>query len=79
MKRKIITIFFSMFVIGLMSVNYLSDTNFEKGFLNINLNNIVQQVKADGEIDPECPNGCVSCATGCYCYNYYPTLTEAEW
>ncbi|MFO8234344.1 MAG: hypothetical protein R6U04_02910 [Bacteroidales bacterium] len=32
-----------------------------------------------GPIDPECPNGCIyQDMTGCYCYDWYPYLTEYD-
>jgi len=36
-------------------------------------------VKAQDEIiNPECPNGCVPCGKGCYCYELYPWLLEYD-
>jgi len=35
---------------------------------------------ADGEINPDCPNGCIDGEpTGCYCKGDYPDLEEYDW
>ena len=35
---------------------------------------------AQGEIDPNCPNGCLwSSGAGCYCFTYYPYVEEYVW
>lgn len=34
---------------------------------------------AKAHINPECPNGCIDeCDDGCYCYDWYENLKEAE-
>ncbi len=46
-------------------------------FLNLDkLNNSI--ALADGEINPDCKNGCVSGWTSCICYDYYPNLAEYD-
>jgi hypothetical protein len=37
----------------------------------------VQTTTAD--INPDCPNGCVSGSTGCHCFIDYPQYAEAVW
>ena len=34
---------------------------------------------ASGEINPDCPNGCVEGEGGCFCFKDYPELKEATW
>ena len=34
---------------------------------------------ASGEINPECPNGCVDGEGGCFCFEEYPEYREATW
>ena len=31
------------------------------------------------EVNPDCPNGCTSGNTGCYCYKTYPDKREVKW
>ncbi|KXT50006.1 MULTISPECIES: NVEALA domain-containing protein [Bacteroides] len=31
------------------------------------------------EVNPDCPNGCTSGNTGCYCYKTYPDQREVKW
>lgn len=34
---------------------------------------------ASGEINPDCPNGCVEGEGGCFCFEDYPQYKEATW
>ena len=34
---------------------------------------------ASGEINPDCPNGCVEGEEGCTCFMYYIDYDEAKW
>ena len=34
---------------------------------------------ASGEINPDCPNGCVDGDGGCFCFEEYPEYKEAKW
>ena len=34
---------------------------------------------ASGEINPDCPNGCVEGEDGCTCFIYYINYSEAKW
>ena len=36
--------------------------------------------KAKADPNPECPNGClIDPGPGCYCYQWYYNVREAEW
>ena len=44
---------------------------------DVGLENV--EALASGEINLECPNGCVEGNDGCYCYKRYPNYSEAKW
>lgn len=31
------------------------------------------------DVNPWCPNGCVSGGDGCFCYYYFPQYSEYDW
>jgi len=39
----------------------------------------ITTAQATKKINPECPNGCVGGNEGCYCYDYYPYYSKANW
>lgn len=41
----------------------------------------VEALAADDEyhVNPDCPNGCTSGNSGCYCYQTYPDQREVKW
>lgn len=39
----------------------------------------VEALANDSEINPDCPNGCESSGSGCYCYEWYDDLHEHDW
>jgi len=44
------------------------------GLSDIALANV--EALANGEINPDCPNGCVAGSGGCFCYEYYEYYAE---
>lgn len=50
---------------------------------NVNLSDLAlenMEALAGGEnINPDCPNGCISGGGGCFCYVDYPQYREASW
>jgi len=46
--------------------------------LNLAQDSIAEMAKADGEINPDCPNGCLANSGWCFCYEIYP-FEEKEW
>ena len=45
----------------------------------ISVKNIEVMSKANAQVNPECPNGCVACGDGCYCYGPHLVLREYQW
>ena len=45
----------------------------------ISLKNVEVMAKANAQVNPECPNGCVACGNGCYCYGPHLVLKEYQW
>ncbi|HRR11042.1 MAG: hypothetical protein KBA42_06420 [Bacteroidales bacterium] len=50
---------------------------FLMGFLTIGY--FASRTIANTPINPECPNGCKEGSGGCYCYQHYKDLREANW
>ncbi len=45
----------------------------------ISLKNVEVMAKANAQVNPECPNGCVACGEYCFCYRIYEGLKEYQW
>jgi len=76
MKKKIIlTVIGSIFAIfSILSFGLpLSPTG------EISLKNVEVMAKANAQVNPECPNGCVPCGLYRYCYQVYEGLKEYNW
>jgi hypothetical protein len=76
MKKKItVAAFVSIFAIfSILSFSLpLSSTG------EISLKNVKVMAKANAQVNPECPNGCVPCGLYCYCYQVYEGLREYQW
>ena len=80
MKKKIMAgLFLSLFV-AVTVFNVIQVKN-EENKIDVNLFGVAKNASADGEgeIDPNCPNGCVAGIGGCFCYFGYEYLKEASY
>lgn len=74
-KKVIVGIAASFFAVATMfNMGMLKDN----GAGDVSLDAIAVMAEAGGEINPDCPNGCVEGNTGCICYDYYVNLAEYD-
>lgn len=70
--------------IALVAIAVTLATSFNIDNNQINNNSLIASANAkelmkDDEINPSCPNGCVTGSGGCYCNGYYPEYKEYKW
>ncbi len=76
MKKSLLKIMFLAFVGVAMGYNVYNSQN-EVGLSDLALNNI--EALARYEINPDCPNGCTSASSTCYCFKIYTGMREVHW
>lgn len=70
MKKTIIRIAAAALLVGGLMFNFgLSNSNSDNELVTLKV--VANTAVAQGEINPDCPNGCVSGNTGCYCFTWY--------
>lgn len=75
MKKKILGITM------MAAIALAAGWNFSQNENNVLLSDLaLSNVEAlASEINPDCPNGCISGGGGCYCYHKYSDLQEYKW
>lgn len=75
MKKYLKVAVMAMFVLVTGLNVYKSQTDVKLS--DTQLKNV--EALASGEINPDCPNGCVDGDGGCFCFEEYPEYKEAKW
>lgn len=75
MKKKVLGIVTAVAVVAIAGVNYLQ-MNQSVELSDLALANV--EALAQGEINPACPNGCVSGSEGCFCHVWFDNYSEAK-
>ena len=78
MKSKKIFLLFAAFIfVAVAGYNiHLAQSNQNS---DMSLADIAVMAQANGEINPDCPNGCVACGNGCWCYGWHRYDREFNW
>ena len=77
MGKKILSGLFALALLATAGYGGQKSLKSNAGLNDLALANV--EALADGEINPDCPNGCVKGAGGCFCYEYYPHFKEYDW
>jgi hypothetical protein len=75
MKKRIFMSIFMVAVVAIAGWN-ISQSMSEVALSDVSLANVEALA---GEINPNCPNGCVEGSGGCTCNGSYPQYKEATW
>ena len=72
MKKRILAVLAVdfLFVIAALFITNSNTTLLDASTLNV-------EALASGDINPDCPNGCMGAGDGCHCYRDYDKLAEA--
>ena len=77
MKKKMLGI------IAFAAIAAVAGWNYNQNMNNVNLSDLalenVEALAGGENINPDCPNGCISGGGGCFCYVDYPQYREASW
>lgn len=76
MKKRVI----GMVVVGCMAV--IAVVYFVQWLGRVELTQLMKEnaeALSDGEINPDCPNGCDPKGNGCYCNGWHECLKEHDW
>ena len=77
MKKTIIRITAAALLVGGLIFNFgLGNTNSNNELVSLK---VVANIAVAGSENPDCPNGCLSNGPGCYCFQWYDGLREAQW
>jgi len=79
MKKKFFRIVASVLLVGLLLLFNFSSNNLNSNNGSVSLKDITSIAEAKAYINPDCPNGCIECGPGCYCYGWWPCLLEYDW
>ena len=78
MKKQIIKLLAVVAVVAIAGWNYMNSEN-DVQMSDLTVDNIEALADGEGDVNPDCPNGCVSGGGGCFCHVNYPQYKEASW